>query len=36
MVNKVYASADEALDGLLVDGMTVMAGGFGQIGRAHV
>ncbi|MBB4211067.1 3-oxoacid CoA-transferase subunit A [Rhodothalassium salexigens DSM 2132] len=32
MVNKVYASAAEALDGLLVDGMTVMAGGFGLCG----
>ncbi|MBK1637930.1 CoA transferase subunit A [Rhodothalassium salexigens] len=31
-MNKVYASAAEALDGLLVDGMTVMAGGFGLCG----
>lgn len=31
--NKVYADAASALDGLLVDGMTVMAGGFGLSGN---
>jgi Acyl CoA:acetate/3-ketoacid CoA transferase, alpha subunit len=28
-MNKVYPSAAKALDGLLVDGMTIAAGGFG-------
>jgi len=31
-MNKVYADAAAALDGLLFDGMTVMAGGFGLCG----
>ena len=31
-MNKVYADATAALDGLLFDGMTVMAGGFGLCG----
>jgi 3-oxoacid CoA-transferase subunit A len=31
-MKKVYANADEALDGLLFDGMTIMAGGFGLCG----
>jgi 3-oxoacid CoA-transferase subunit A len=31
-VNKVYADATAALDGLLFDGMTIMAGGFGLCG----
>lgn len=31
-MNKVYASATEALEGLLFDGMTIMAGGFGLCG----
>lgn len=32
MVNKVYSSATEALEGTLHDGMTIMAGGFGLCG----
>lgn len=32
MVNKIYQSAQNALDGLLFDGMTIMAGGFGLCG----
>lgn len=32
MVNKVYSTADAALDGLLHDGMTLMSGGFGLCG----
>jgi 3-oxoacid CoA-transferase subunit A len=32
MANKVYADAQAALDGLLFDGMTIMAGGFGLCG----
>lgn len=31
-MNKVYDSSDAALDGLLFDGMTIMAGGFGLCG----
>ena len=31
-MGKVYADADAALDGLLKDGMTIMAGGFGLSG----
>ncbi len=31
-MNKVYGSASEALDGLLQDGMTIAAGGFGLCG----
>lgn len=31
-MNKVYPSAKAALDGLLFDGMTIMAGGFGLCG----
>ena len=31
-MNKNYKSADEALDGLVRDGMTIMAGGFGLCG----
>lgn len=33
MVNKVYADAHAALDGLLHDGMTIMSGGFGLSGN---
>jgi len=33
MVNKVYADAQAALDGLLFDGMTLMSGGFGLSGN---
>ena len=33
MVNKVYADARSALDGLLFDGMTIMSGGFGLSGN---
>ncbi|MGE4372608.1 MAG: CoA transferase subunit A [Xanthobacter sp.] len=32
MRNKVYADAKSALDGVLTDGMTIMAGGFGLCG----
>src|SRR5215218_8504234 len=32
MANKVYSDAASALDGLLRDGMTIMAGGFGLCG----
>ncbi len=32
MANKVYKDATAALDGLLFDGMTIMAGGFGLCG----
>ena len=32
MANKIYADAAAALDGLLFDGMTIMAGGFGLCG----
>lgn len=32
MANKVFANAAEALDGLLFDGMTIVAGGFGLCG----
>ncbi|MEZ6030994.1 MAG: CoA transferase subunit A [Hyphomonadaceae bacterium] len=32
MANKVYRDAHAALDGLLFDGMTIMAGGFGLCG----
>ena len=31
-MNKVYGSAAEALDGVLADGMTIAAGGFGLCG----
>ncbi|HXH60781.1 MAG TPA: CoA-transferase, partial [Fimbriimonadaceae bacterium] len=31
-MNKVYKDAKSALDGLLFDGMTIMAGGFGLCG----
>ncbi len=31
-MNKVFPQADEALNGLLFDGMTIMAGGFGLCG----
>jgi 3-oxoacid CoA-transferase subunit A len=31
-MKKVYGSAREALDGLLFDGMTIAAGGFGLCG----
>ncbi|MCH7945806.1 MAG: succinyl-CoA--3-ketoacid-CoA transferase, partial [Armatimonadetes bacterium] len=31
-MNKVYDDANSALDGLLFDGMTIMAGGFGLCG----
>ena len=33
MASKVYANAAAALDGLLFDGMTIMAGGFGLSGN---
>lgn len=33
MVNKFYESPEAALDGLLVDGMTIMSGGFGLSGN---
>ena len=33
MVNKVYADAHTALEGLLFDGMTLMSGGFGLSGN---
>jgi 3-oxoacid CoA-transferase subunit A len=33
MVNKVYADAHAALDGVLFDGMTIMSGGFGLSGN---
>ncbi|MGB5078684.1 MAG: CoA transferase subunit A [Sphingorhabdus sp.] len=32
-MNKVYPSAEAALDGLLFDGMTIMSGGFGLVGN---
>lgn len=32
MVNKVYKTSQEALNGLLFDGMTIMSGGFGLCG----
>ncbi len=32
MANKTYKDAESALDGLLFDGMTIMAGGFGLCG----
>ncbi len=32
MANKIYSDAASALDGLLFDGMTIMAGGFGICG----
>jgi len=32
MANKTYKNAEAALDGLLFDGMTIMAGGFGLCG----
>ena len=32
MANKIFADAKAALDGLLVDGMTIVAGGFGLCG----
>mgnify|MGYP001796483847 CR=1 FL=1 len=31
-MGKIYGSAAEALDGLLTDGMTIAAGGFGLCG----
>ena len=31
-MNKIYADAQTALEGLMYDGMTVMAGGFGLCG----
>ena len=31
-MNKVYSDASSALDGILKDGMTIMAGGFGLCG----
>ena len=31
-MKKIYSSAEEALDGLLFDGMTIAAGGFGLCG----
>jgi 3-oxoacid CoA-transferase subunit A len=33
MVNKVYADAHAALEGVLHDGMTIMSGGFGLSGN---
>jgi len=35
-MNKVYADAVAALEGLLFDGMTIMAGGFGQCGIPEI
>ena len=35
-VNKVYADATEALAGLLHNGMTIMAGGFGLCGIPQI
>jgi len=32
MTPKIFASADEALEGFLFDGMTLMSGGFGLVG----
>lgn len=32
MINKLYQNAQESLEGLLFDGMTIMAGGFGLCG----
>lgn len=32
MVNKIYQSSKQALEGLLYDGMTIMSGGFGLCG----
>ena len=32
MASKIYSDAKGALDGLLFDGMTIMAGGFGLCG----
>ena len=32
MKNKIYPNADEALKGLLFDGMTIASGGFGLCG----
>ena len=32
-MNKVYASPEAALEGLLFDGMTIMSGGFGLVGN---
>lgn len=32
-MKKVFASADDALSGLLFDGMTIMSGGFGLVGN---
>jgi 3-oxoacid CoA-transferase subunit A len=34
-MDKVFASASQALDGLLFDGMTIMSGGFGLCGIAE-
>ena len=31
-MNKIYSNAESALEGLLFDGMTIMAGGFGLCG----
>src|SRR4051812_50033475 len=33
MANKIFTDATSALDGLLFDGMTIMAGGFGLSGN---
>src|ERR1700749_1646379 len=33
MTGKIFASAQEALDGVLFDGMTIMSGGFGLSGN---
>lgn len=35
-MSKIYASAAEALDGLLFDGMTIMSGGFGLTGNPEM
>ena len=32
MMSKVYTDADSALNGILFDNMTIMAGGFGLCG----
>ena len=36
MASKIYPSAQAALDGVLFDGMTIMAGGFGLCGIPEI
>ncbi|AMK20623.1 MULTISPECIES: CoA-transferase [Sphingomonadales] len=33
MDSKIYGSAEQALSGLLSEGMTIMSGGFGLVGN---